>query len=261
MSTTADATTDIYARIKAAWDQDAARYDRRPGHGILSDRERAAWRQMLAGILDPLQAGVPLRIADVGTGTGSIALLLADMGNKVTAVDLSPAMLDKGRLKAELLGLDMQFVEANAIDLPLDTSSVDVVISRHLFWTLPKPVETLREWVRVVRPGGIVAVADGWWNEPTATMAWRRAVGTTIRRVLPGHHTGHPGYADLHRDLPVVGGVSPYTIRYYLDQAGLERLKVRDLRRIRAAERRSTPPWFWIDMARFTWLASGYKPM
>jgi ubiquinone/menaquinone biosynthesis C-methylase UbiE len=260
MNSSTTSSADISTRIKSLWDHEALAYDLRPGHGKLSIREKRAWTQLLGHVLEPLQSAAPLRIADVGAGTGVMTILLADMGHSVTAVDLSPAMLEQARLKAGQVQRHIEFVEANATQLPMHEDSMDVVFSRHLFWTLPHPIETLREWTRVVRPGGMICIADGWWNEPTATMRRRRAAGKLMRRILRDEPSGHPGYDDLQNELPVAGGVSPYTIRYFLDQAGLERLRVRDLKTIRAAERRSRAPWYWIDQARFTWIATGYKP-
>ncbi len=249
---------DTYARIKDAWDRSASSYDRLPGHGLLSHPERQAWSAVLARALGPAPDG-GMRILDAGTGTGAMAVLLAEMGHKVTGIDLSAAMLDAARSKARRSGLDVTFLEANAAVLPFDDESFDVVFSRHLFWTLPSPIRTLREWKRVARPGGLVAVADGWWNEPTGTMRRRRAVGAVMRRLLGRGREDHYGYEALHSRLPVSGGVSPYSIRFYFDQAGLSRLTVTDLKHVRAAERRSLPPWYWIDRARYTWLATGRK--
>jgi SAM-dependent methyltransferase len=260
MSTSSGEPVDIYAQIRSVWNDDAAAYDRRPGHGLQSERERWTWRRLLDKVFDPIYTGSPLRVLDVGTGTGEMATLLANMGHNVTAVDIAPAMLELARQKAEKMCVPLTLIESNAAQLPLDDDSVDVVFSRHLFWTLPKPIDTLREWVRVVRPGGMVAIADGWWDEPTRDMQVRRAIGKLIRGVAPGGSSDHAGYDGLLQHLPVAGGVSPYSIRYFLDQAGLERLKVRDLKSLRAAERRTIPPWLWIDRARFTWLATGMKP-
>jgi SAM-dependent methyltransferase len=258
--TTLNDAEDVYSRLRAIWNRDASTYDTRLGHGLQTDQERSAWRRVLEQSFDQLSSGSPLRTVDVGTGTGTMAMVLARMGHDVTGVDLAPAMLRRARENADRLGLTVRLIEANAEQLPLADDSTDVIFSRHVFWTLPRPIDTLREWVRVVRPGGIVAVADGWWAEPSRDMRIRRAIGHAIRKVVPGGQDGHPGYETLHNELPVAGGVSPYSIRYYLDQAGLVRLKVRDLKSVRAAERRSIPPWLWIDRARFTWLATGFKP-
>jgi ubiquinone/menaquinone biosynthesis C-methylase UbiE len=254
------APTNPYDQIQAIWDAGAAAYDSCPGHS-LRDREQWAWRRVLERVMSPLNEGVPLRILDVGTGTGTMSTLLANMGCEVTGVDIAAAMIEQARRKSESLGVPLKLIQAKADSLPFDDEVFDMVFSRHLFWTLPRPVDALREWVRVVKGGGIVAVADGWWNEPSESMRRRRALGRLIRKVAPSNGHEHPGYDRvLTKQLPVAGGVSPYSIRYFLDQAGLDRLKVRDLASIRAAERRSIPPWFWIDRARHTWLATGHKP-
>jgi SAM-dependent methyltransferase len=202
----------------------------------------------------------PLRVVDVGTGTGEMALLMAGMGLRVTGVDLSPSMLAEARRKAAEQDLAVTLLEGRADRLPLADASADVVFSRHLFWTLPSPRAALREWVRVVRPGGMVAVADGWWDEPGQVMRLRRAVGGALRRWLEPQRHGHAGYEALRGRLPLAGGVSPYSIRYWLDSVDLERIRVRDLAAVRAAERASIPPWLRIDRARFTYLATAYRP-
>lgn len=259
MPTMTEKHAETFAAIRASWDAEAPTYDSRPSHG-LSERERFAWRRMLRHVLDPLQDGQPLRVLDVGTGTGEMALLMADMGCQVTGVDLAPGMLAVAGRKAEAQGLGLTLLEGRADRVPLPDASVDVVFSRHLFWTLPDPRAALREWVRVVRPGGMVAIADGWWHEPGPVMEARRAIGGALRRVLEPGDRGHAGYEAISEKLPLAGGISPYSIRYWLDSADLVRIRVRDLAAVRSAERAALPPWRWVDRARFTWLATAYRP-
>jgi SAM-dependent methyltransferase len=254
-----DSSDELFSAIRSNWDVDAPTYDTLPSHG-LSERERWAWRRLLREVFAPLASDTPARIVDVGTGTGEMALLLAEMGFTIDGVDISPAMLARARAKARRLGLDISLIEGRADQLPLADASVDAVFSRHLFWTLPDPHAAVREWARVVRPGGIVAIADGWWAEPSRQMRIRRAIGAGLRRAVGDAGHQMPGYAAVAPYLPVGDGVSPYTIRYYLFAAGLERIRVRDLRAIRRAERSALPLWRWIDQARFTWLATGYRP-
>ncbi|MDB5057159.1 MAG: hypothetical protein JWO59_631, partial [Chloroflexi bacterium] len=54
MSTATNEATDIYSRIRSIWNQDAAEYDRRPGHGFQSEGERSAWLRLLAKVFEPL---------------------------------------------------------------------------------------------------------------------------------------------------------------------------------------------------------------
>ena len=72
-----------------------------------------------------------------------------------------PRMLERAKQKADLLGVPLPLSLASADSLPFDADSFDVIFSRHLFWTLPDPSAALLEWVRVVKPGAIVAIADG----------------------------------------------------------------------------------------------------
>ena len=248
----------LYEAIRASWAADAPTYDASPTHGLHSRREQFAWRKVFGQTFDRLGQTTPLRILDVGAGTGEMAVLLANMGYKVTGIDLTPAMLKIAQEKADLLGIPVILLEGRAEQLPFADDSFDVVFSRHLFWTLPKPVPAVREWARVTRPGGLVAIADGWWANPSGNV--RRALAKPLRRLFEGRHHEHPGYDAIGAQLPLNGGVSPYSIRYYLDQGSLERIRVRDLKSIRRAERRSLPLYRWIDQPRYTYLASGFRP-
>ena len=260
MTTPATTDTEIIATIRASWDAEAASYDREPGHGLTTERERWAWRRVLGEALQPLAGSGQVHVLDVGTGTGSMAVLLGNMGYKVSAIDISPAMLQQARAKSNEVGVPVTFLEGLADELPLPDASVDAVFSRHLFWTLPDPTRAVREWARVVRPGGMVLIADGWWQEPGLAMQGRRAIGKFLRALFEHEREKHGGYGQIGARLPVSGGVSPYSIRYYLDSANLKRIRVRDLASIRRAELPGTPLWRRIDRARFTWLASAYRP-
>src|SRR5437879_848691 len=98
--TTSDDAADVYSGLRKIWNRDAPTYDTRPGHGLQTDQERGAWRRVLEQAFDPLDSGSPLRIVDVGTGTGAMATLMAGMGHDVTGVDLAPGMLQCARENA-----------------------------------------------------------------------------------------------------------------------------------------------------------------
>ena len=259
MSSGSTSRENVLDLVRKHWDSASVSYDQSPGHG-LSEPERVAWRRVLSRTLDPSPEGPERSILDVGTGTGEMASVLGSMGFKVTGVDLSPAMLAQARLKAQQEGTDLQTVEAEASNLPFPADSFDMVFSRHLFWNLIDPQAAVREWARVVRPGGMIAIADGWWEEPGRINEARRAVGRRLRSVLEPGHAENTDYELVRPHLPIAGGVSPYSVRYYLDSAGLKHIRVRDLKSVRAAERTVRPLWHRIDQARFTWLAVGIKP-
>ena len=91
-------------------------------------------------------------------------------------------------------------------------------------------------------------------------MQSRRAIGAALRAVLERPSQDRDAYKPLLQRLPLSKGLSPYSVRHYLDQAGLVRIVVKDLSAVRAAERYTMAPWRWIDQARFTWMASGVVP-
>jgi ArsR family transcriptional regulator len=110
----------------------------------------------VARLVDP-----ELVVADVGTGTGVLALELARLGLRVVAIDHSPRMLDAARAKAEAEGLaaiDLRLGDAGA--LPLADGEVDAAVAHMVVQYLARPAEALREMARAVRPGGCVVVVD-----------------------------------------------------------------------------------------------------
>jgi len=102
-----------------------------------------------------------LKILDAGTGAGLLAILLAQTGHEVTALDISERMLEEARWNAEYYGVDIDFVKEDTISTGFPDASFDVVVSRNLIFTLPNPGVAYREWIRILRPGGRIVVMDG----------------------------------------------------------------------------------------------------
>src|SRR5256885_6074762 len=107
--------TEFEDRIRRWWNEDAAVYDRSASHAATDPVESAAWRMALERHLP----AAPARVLDVGAGTGAISLLAAELGHRVTALDLAGEMLARAREKAEERGLEVEFVEGSA-DAPPD---------------------------------------------------------------------------------------------------------------------------------------------
>src|SRR3954449_11837931 len=96
---------NVQDRIRRWWNEDAATYDHTPSHAATDPVEAAAWRAALLRFLLP----PPARVLDVGAGTGSMTVLAAGLGHRLTALDLSEEMLDRARRKAEARGLEVEF--------------------------------------------------------------------------------------------------------------------------------------------------------
>ena len=99
-----------------------------------------------------------MRVLDVATGTGNVALRAAERGALVTALDLEPAQLERGRAEAQ--GLPIEWVQGDAQDLPFADESFDVVTSAAGAIFAPDHARTAAELRRVTRPGGTVGMIN-----------------------------------------------------------------------------------------------------
>jgi SAM-dependent methyltransferase len=144
-----------------AWDAEAPTFDEAPDHGLRDPAVRAAWRSLLLEHLPP----APARIADLGCGTGTLTVLLAEEGYRVDGLDLSPAMVALAEEKAAAdPDLHVTFQVGDASDPGLVQGSYDVVLSRHVLWALPDPAAGLERWVRLLAPGGLLLLVEGSWS-------------------------------------------------------------------------------------------------
>ncbi len=145
------------------WNERSVTFDEEIGHGGADRAECLLWKLHFREIIGE----EPLKILDVGTGTGFIGLLLAELGHEITGIDLGEKMLEKARAKAEKTDLSATFLigDAERPDFPAD--SFDIIICRHVYWTLLEPEKTLRSWREILRSSGRVVLIDGKKNPPT----------------------------------------------------------------------------------------------
>lgn len=163
--------------VREAWDRAAAGFDAEPDHGLRDRAVRHAWQQLMQRLL-PVP---PARVADLGCGTGSLSVLLAERGHHVTGVDLSPKMIALAEKKARAAGVAVEFCIGDAADPRLPAGSFDVVLSRHVFWALADPGAAFRRWLRLLNAEGRVVMIEGRWSTGAGFTS------TALRRVIDEH--------------------------------------------------------------------------
>ncbi|MFD9697446.1 class I SAM-dependent methyltransferase [Lentzea sp. NPDC059081] len=142
------------------WDAQAATFDDEPDHGLRDERVREAW----AAVLLPLVPRANAAVVDLGCGTGSLAVLLAQAGHDVSALDFSARMVEAAAAKASKAGVRVDLVTGDAAHPPYEEASFDVVLARHVLWALPDPAAAVGRWTRLLRPGGVLVLVEGRWS-------------------------------------------------------------------------------------------------
>ncbi|NYE39987.1 SAM-dependent methyltransferase [Streptomyces fulvorobeus] len=140
------------------WDAAAGSFDEDPDHGLLDPAVREAWKRRMESWLPATGSDV----LDLGCGTGSLSLLAAGLGHRVTAVDASPRMADLAG--AKLAGTGAEVLVGDAARPPVAGRAFDVVLARHVVWLLPDPEAALRHWTGLLRPGGRLVLVEGVWG-------------------------------------------------------------------------------------------------
>jgi SAM-dependent methyltransferase len=104
-------------------------------------------------------------LLDVGTGSGgTVAIPAALSGAKVVGLDVTPELFDHARRRAAEAGVDIEWVEGDAADLPFADASFDRVVSTFGAMFAPDHARAAAELVRVCRPGGRIGMAT-WVND------------------------------------------------------------------------------------------------
>jgi ubiquinone/menaquinone biosynthesis C-methylase UbiE len=163
----------------------------------LKARHRAMWASgdypsMVETFLLPLGPrlveacgiGPDMRVLDVAAGTGNASIPAAERGASVTASDLTPELFEAGRRRAEAAGVELDWVEADAENLPFEDESFDVVMSSIGAMFAPRHQDVADQLVRVCRPGGTIGLLS--WTPEGMIGALFRTMGPFAPPPPPG---------------------------------------------------------------------------
>ncbi len=153
-----DSQTLLSKEVEAMFSDIAPKYDR--ANDVLSFGVARGWRRKAvkrSGI------GPGGRVLDVATGTGDLAFafkhVVGDSGS-VTGLDFSEGMLKVAEAKRDRRGLDVEFLQGDALDLPFDAGSFDVASIAFGIRNVDDPGRGVAQMARVVGSGGRVVVLE-----------------------------------------------------------------------------------------------------
>jgi len=215
-------------RIQVYWNKRAASYS----EGLFTDESFSRWKKALRENLPKCRVR---KVLDIGTGPGFFATVLSLEGYEVTAVDYSTGMLEQAKENTDNYGAVVRFMQMDAQNLDFPDNTFDAVVSRNLAWNLEDPALAYAEWLRVLRPGGIMLNFDSSWYEYlyNGDMA-EKYKEDRINTVRSGLVDGSISYSDS----PVMEEISKELIfsRYHRPQADLKILEKMAARSVEADE-------------------------
>lgn len=132
----------------------------------LATSQKTVWRELISlriAARFPNTNPKRIRVLDVGTGPGFFAIILAELGYQVTAVDYTASMLEEAKRNAGALAEKIDFRQMNAEELSFRAASFDVLVTRNVTWNLPNPEKAYAHWMRVLKPGGLLLNFDANW--------------------------------------------------------------------------------------------------
>jgi len=156
-----------------------------------------------------------MKVLDVGSGAGDVALLLADLvgpRGTVIGVEMNPTILDTARARVQTMGwTNVTFLAGDVRNIPLD-DDFDAVVGRWVLMYLPDPVAVLQHLLRHVRPGGIVAFQENDFTYPPMALPPARLHQQVQQWTTPPSGRGGPDQqmgSKLHQTYQAAGLPAP----------------------------------------------------
>jgi SAM-dependent methyltransferase len=144
-------------------------------------------------LLERVRIEPGMEVLDLATGTGNVAIRAAQLGARVTGVDLTPELFGRARERAAAAGVEVEWVAGDAEDLPFEDERFDVVLSTFGIQFAPRHDVAAREAVRVTRAGGTIGLIN--WTPQGHIGRVLKAVGARMPRP-PAYASPPPSWGD-----------------------------------------------------------------
>lgn len=175
------------------WDGVATTFDDAPDHGLADPGTRQAWVSLLDDVLGESHG----LAVDLGCGTGSVSMLLAERGHGVYGVDVSPRMIELAQAKARRAGLEVDFVVGDLESARVPSARVGAVLSRHVLWLASDLDAVVARWSAPLAADGVFIAIEGVWGQAGVAA---ETMFAALRR-----HFEHVAYRDLSGETPLWG--------------------------------------------------------
>ncbi len=163
----------------------------------LSTEQKNKWLSVLTSHFPGKKENI--KVLDMGTGPGFFAIILAQAGFNVTAVDCTASMLERAKMNAGACKDRISWVLSDAHKTDLKEETYDAVVSRNLTWNLEKPELAYKEWLRLLKKGGILLNFDANWYQYLFDETKRQEYEKDRKRVEEMHFQDHYTCTDIDR--------------------------------------------------------------
>ncbi len=246
--------------IRAYWSQRAETFDLSYGHKIRSQGEFDAWARLI-GAHAPVAPDD--RVLELASGTGEVTRVLLGFGCSIDAIDLCEPMIARARAKHR--GAPVRFHLGDAENTMMPDAAYDLVICRHLVWTLIDPRSALADWRRVLKPGGALVIVDGdWVNRSLKARVFQRLSRLVDQITRAPKLWDEAAHRRIMRGVHFRDGLSAPALEAMLRDAGFERLRAGPLTGVK---RRQFASASWSERLRLlaaydhTFILSARKPL
>lgn len=137
---------NVITKIERYWDKRSNGFDQEH-----DTEDIGAWSETLRKLLGP---DLKKNVLDLGTGTGFLAKMTAEIGYPTIGIDVSKKMLERAVEHSGRNHIPAFYMEGNVQHLPFMDKSTDYIVNARLIWTVVEPDACVREWLRILKPGG-----------------------------------------------------------------------------------------------------------